>query len=44
MSEFTPNQKITSVGVDSLPGKGNGIDMVEKNVINASLLLWNVKI
>ena len=38
LGEFTPNQKITIVGVDALPGEGNGIDMVEKNVINASLL------
>lgn len=38
INEFAPNQNITIVGVDALPGEGNGIDMVEKKVINASIL------
>ncbi|MCB0646631.1 MAG: substrate-binding domain-containing protein [Saprospiraceae bacterium] len=37
LSELKIEDKITIVGVDALPGEGNGINMVEKGVIDASI-------
>ncbi len=36
LEEYIPNKKVTIIGIDGLPGEGNGISLIEDNIIDAT--------